>query len=115
MEHKPDLVDWRTNRHAASLFFCWFGGHPARAKEFVEWFIAHPFKSIVAFASLHPNWPRLDEMATKFRPAMVAFIEWLRNHPGASRDLISQPLRLQWAGSNIGRVNWSWCTAAPAA
>ncbi len=111
----PDLGSW-PSRHAAAAqsfeawlrayplaarrLFAWDHGHPLRAQSFVEWAAGHPNEGLDAFAAEHGEWPVVQTLFSRHRPALEAFVVWAEAHPDAARELVAKPRGLAWIGNH---------------
>jgi hypothetical protein len=96
------LGEWvRTHADAAHYIFEWDGHHPERSQAMVTWAIEHRGENLMLFKAQHRDWPELDEIINRHRPAAEEFLIWCRNHAEAARALVSNPKGLRWAGDHL--------------
>ena len=88
---------------AVPQFLSWNRDHWDQSYEFARWAVSHPGADVNALAAAHRDWGFMDEMMEQHRPAANTLLEWCREFPAASEDLMRRRAGLLWIGTNLYR------------
>jgi hypothetical protein len=93
------LATWtQENPDAARQVFWWNRRHPLRAQSWLRWILDHPDQSIDEFTSAHQGWPATNLVLNPNGEALAGLAAWVRAHPAAVQDLLSEPRGFAWVG-----------------